>query len=114
MKDVIISSLYVCFKTSETVNDEFLLKYFETESFKKAVLNSVEGGIRSYLFYDNFAKINLYLPPNYDIAEQQKIADCLSSVDDLIMAQTNRLEALRSHKKGLMQQLFPNLDDHER
>lgn len=111
LKDVIISSLYVCFKTSETVNDEFLLKYFETESFKKAVLNSVEGGIRSYLFYDNFAKINLYLPPNYDIAEQQKIADCLSSVDDLIMAQTNRLEALRSHKKGLMQQLFPNINE---
>ena len=110
LKDVIISSLYVCFKTSETVNDEFLLKYFETESFKKAVLNSVEGGIRSYLFYDNFAKINLYLPPNYDTAEQQKIADCLSSVDNLIMAQTNRLEALRNHKKGLMQQLFPNIE----
>lgn len=110
LKDVIISSLYVCFKTSETVNDEFLLKYFETESFKKAVLNSVEGGIRSYLFYDNFAKINLYLPPNYDTAEQQKIADCLSSVDDLIAAQTNRLEALKAHKKGLMQQLFPNIE----
>lgn len=111
LKDIIISSLYVCFKTRETVNDDFLLKYFETESFNKAVLNSVEGGIRSYLFYDNFAKINLYLPPNYDTAEQQKIADCLSSVDDLITAQTNRLEALKNHKKGLMQQLFPNLDD---
>ena len=84
LKDIIISSLYVCFKTYETVNDEFLLKYFETESLKKAVLNSVEGGIRSYLFYDNFAKINLYLPPNYDTAEQQKIADCLSSLDELM------------------------------
>lgn len=44
-------------------------------------------------------------------AEQQKIADCLSSIDDLIMAQTNRLEALKAHKKGLMQQLFPNIDE---
>ena len=43
--------------------------------------------------------------------EQQKIANCLSSVDDLITAQTNRLEALRNHKKGLMQQLFPNIDE---
>lgn len=110
LKNIIISSLYICFKTRETVNDDFLLKYFETESFKKAVSNSVEGGIRSYLFYDNFAKINLYLPPNYDIAEQQKIADCLSSVDDLITAQTNRLEALKTHKKGLIQQLFPNVE----
>lgn len=49
------------------------------------------------------------LLPN--IQEQQKIADCLSSVDDLITAQTNRLEALRNHKKGLMQQLFPNIDE---
>lgn len=49
------------------------------------------------------------LLPN--IQEQQKIADCLSSIDDLIMAQTNRLEALKAHKKGLMQQLFPNIDE---
>jgi len=34
-------------------------------------------------------------------------------VDDLITIQTNRLEALKAHKKGLMQQLFPNIDDRE-
>ncbi|RYZ84687.1 MAG: restriction endonuclease subunit S [Proteobacteria bacterium] len=39
--------------------------------------------------------------------EQQKIAACLSSLDDLITAETEKLEALRAHKKGLMQQLFP-------
>ena len=39
--------------------------------------------------------------------EQQKIADCLSSLDDLIRAQGERIEALKQHKKGLMQQLFP-------
>ena len=40
--------------------------------------------------------------------EQQKIADCLSSLDDLISAQAQKLDALRTHKKGLMQQLFPS------
>jgi type I restriction enzyme, S subunit len=40
-------------------------------------------------------------------AEQQKIAECLSSVDELIAAQARKLDALKSHKKGLMQQLFP-------
>ena len=40
-------------------------------------------------------------------AEQQKIADCLSSLDELITAQTRKVEALKTHKKGLMQQLFP-------
>ena len=39
--------------------------------------------------------------------EQQKIADCLSSLDDLTRAEEARLEALQAHKKGLMQQLFP-------
>ncbi|WP_209426924.1 restriction endonuclease subunit S [Pararhodobacter sp. SW119] len=39
--------------------------------------------------------------------EQQKIADCLTALDDLIRAQGERIEALRAHKRGLMQQLFP-------
>ena len=43
--------------------------------------------------------------------EQQKIADCLSSIDELIAAQTQKLDALKAHKKGLMQQLFPSLDE---
>ncbi|WP_324023727.1 restriction endonuclease subunit S [Maribacter sp. BPC-D8] len=40
--------------------------------------------------------------------EQQKIADCLTSVDDFIEAQKTRIKVLKNHKKGLMQQLFPN------
>ncbi len=39
--------------------------------------------------------------------EQQKIADCLSSLDKLITTQAQKIEELKSHKKGLMQQLFP-------
>jgi type I restriction enzyme S subunit len=41
----------------------------------------------------------------------QRIADCLTSLDDLIAAQTQKLEALKTHKKGLMQQLFPSLEE---
>jgi type I restriction enzyme S subunit len=40
--------------------------------------------------------------------EQQKIANCLSSLDELITAQTRKIDALKTHKKGLMQGLFPN------
>ena len=43
--------------------------------------------------------------------EQQKIADCLSSLDDLITAQDRKIGSLKTHKKGLMQQLFPVLED---
>ena len=45
--------------------------------------------------------------------EQQRIADCLTSLDDLIAAQTQKLNALKTHKKGLMQQLFPSMEEVE-
>ena len=45
--------------------------------------------------------------PDFKTGEQQKIADCLSSVDELIAAQARKLDALKTHKKGLMQQIFP-------
>ena len=56
----------------------------------------------------NFASLNTFkinVPPNE--YEQQKIADCLSSLDDLIEATAQKVEALKEHKKGLMQRLFP-------
>ena len=46
-------------------------------------------------------------PPALSRPEQQKIADCLGSLDDLIAAEGRKLEALRQHKQGLMQQLLP-------
>ena len=45
--------------------------------------------------------------PSINTGEQQKIAGCLSSLDELITAQARKVDALKAHKKGLMQQLFP-------
>lgn len=52
-------------------------------------------------------QINDYLIDFPGINEQKKIADCLSSIDGLIAAETKKIESLKAHKKGLMQQLFP-------
>ena len=43
----------------------------------------------------------------WSIVEQQRIASCLTTLDALITAETQKLDALKTHKKGLMQQLFP-------
>lgn len=61
------------------------------------------GGVPS-LSKTTINKINIYIPK---IPEQQKIADCLSSIDELIDAESRKLKALEKYKKGLMQKLFP-------
>lgn len=55
----------------------------------------------------SFEEFEVYAIENYD--EQQKIADCLSSLDELIEATSRKVEILKDHKKGLMQQLFPKI-----
>jgi type I restriction enzyme S subunit len=49
--------------------------------------------------------------PFPSLPEQHRIANCLTSLDDLIAAQTQKLEALKTHKRGLMQQLFPSPEE---
>lgn len=61
------------------------------------------GGVPS-LSKTTINKINIYIP---EIPEQQKIADCLSYIDELIDAESRKLKALEKYKKGLMQKLFP-------
>ena len=59
----------------------------------------------------DFSKIAILLPEPK--AEQERIATCLSSLDALITAETQKHEALKTHKKGLMQQLFPAPTEHQ-
>ena len=60
----------------------------------------------AHLGSSRFSALRLTWPRS--LAEQQRIATCLSSLDALISAETQKLEALKTHKKGLMQQLFPS------
>ena len=63
----------------------------------------------AHLGSSRFSALELAWPPTF--AEQQRIASCLTSLDDLIAAQIQKLEALKTHKKGLMQQLFPSPEE---
>lgn len=77
----------------------YSLDYLKDLLAKKAVKSTVLS-LRLPIV-ENFL---ISFPP---VPEQQKIADCLSSLDELIAAQTRKVDALKTHKKGLMQQLFP-------
>ncbi len=103
-KEVIVSSLYEVFQTNDEVDDPFLWQWFHTDVFHKMVLNVQEGGVRQYFFYDKLKECTIYLPsPD----EQKKIAECLEAEDRIISAQEQKVKSLKAHKKGLMQQLFP-------
>lgn len=64
----------------------------------------VKGAGIPHIYYSDFKNENVPVPTP---KEQQKIASCLSSLDDLITAHSQKLDLLKDHKKGLMQNLFP-------
>ncbi len=74
-------------------------------NLRSALLSQVQSSAMSYIKLPMLQEYGLLIPPAFK--EQQKIASCLSSIDDLITAQSQKVEALKTHKKGLMQQLFP-------
>lgn len=89
-------------------NAKFIYQLFQTNAYQSqveadlgATINSING--------NQLKKFEFCIPELRQ--EQQKIADCLSSLDDLITAQTEKIDALKTNKKWLMQQLFPREDE---
>ena len=74
---------------------------------QKIDLNKYCGGAVPSVSKSSLQSIKVVIP---SLLEQQKIVDCLSSLDELILAKSQRIDALKLHKKGLMQKLFPSLD----
>jgi type I restriction enzyme S subunit len=72
--------------------------------YSLGVISPGGAGRNRVLSKGDFLNLRVLLP---DTEEQRKIADCLNLVDDLIAAQARKVDALKTHKKGLMQQLFP-------
>jgi type I restriction enzyme, S subunit len=88
------------------LNPFLLNQYLISQNGQRQIDSFQAGGNRQGL---NFSQIRSFLIPlSQALSEQQKIADCLSSLDELIAAQACKVDALKNHKKGLMQQLFPH------
>lgn len=86
----------------------FFISFSQTNQYFSEIQAQASGSTRLRISRENLSNISI---PLASILEQQKIADCLSSIDELITLETQRLDALKTHKKGLMQQLFPSLDE---
>lgn len=102
----IMSPLYTVFRFKDSEND-FYEQYFKTNlwnNYLKTIANTGARFDRISISANDFMSMPMPVSSN---TEQQKIADCLSSIDDLISAEDKKLSALKDHKKGLMQKLFP-------
>ena len=105
----VMSPLYTVFKFKDRNND-FYHHYFKTTGWHAYMRQTSSTGARHDRMAIGSGAFMAMPLPVASPEEQQKIADCLTSLDDLIAAQTQKLEALKTHKKGLMQQLFPSAE----
>jgi type I restriction enzyme S subunit len=104
------SSAFVCFRLKEGFDANFLQGLFDQNVHGRQISRYITSGARSdgllNIRPDDFFSIKIPVP--LQIAEQQQIADCLSSIAVLITEESRKLEALKVYKKGLTRQLFPD------
>ena len=103
-KDVIISSLYEVFKTSDDVDDRLLWHWFKSPDFQKLIFQLQEGGVRLYFYYDKLCMGTVSLP---SLEEQRKIGQFFDSLDTLITLHQRKYEKLVNIKKSMLDKMFP-------
>ena len=87
-KNVIVSSLYEVFKTSEDVDDRLLWHWFKSPDFQKLIMQLQEGGVRLYFYYDKLCMGEVSLP---SLEEQRKIGKLFDTLDNLITLHQRQL-----------------------
>lgn len=98
----------VCRLISQKANRFLLFHLINRNSYFLAFDDGIK---QTNLKKDDVLSCPLLLPK--DLKEQQEIADVLSSTDELITAQSEKIEALKTHKKGMMQGLFLSIEEVE-
>ena len=88
-------------------NKYFVYSLINSPLFRATVEKAATGSTRKRIGLAELKSLPMRLPSR---AEQQKIADCLSALDALIAAQALKVSDLKTHKKGLLQQLFPGAE----
>ncbi|MFL0267902.1 restriction endonuclease subunit S [Candidatus Clostridium radicumherbarum] len=102
-ENVIVSSLYEVFKTSDDIDDRFLWHWFKSDLFPKFIERYQEGGVRMYFYYNKLCMCSLDLP---SIEEQRKIGKYFDKFDNLITLHQRKLEKLKKIKKSMLEKMF--------
>lgn len=101
-------NVFICFRLKVGYSNGFFQNCFESNFHGEQLKKHITSGARSNgllnISKENFFGVEI---PTPSLAEQKRIADCLSSLDELIAAQVRKVKALKIHKIGLIEQLFP-------
>lgn len=108
-EEAAVPSAFISFHFNDDYVSNFYKGYFDNNFHGRQLARFITSGARNdgLLNISSSDFFSIVLPTPKEKTEQQKIAECLSSFDDLITAEDKKLEALKVHKKGLMQKLFP-------
>ena len=102
-ENVIVSSLYEVFQTTDFVDDRFLWHWFKSDEFPKWIEKLQEGSVRLYFYYDKLCECQILLP---SVVEQRRIANYLDSIDMLIESNQRVFKSMLSVRRSLLQQMF--------
>ena len=103
-KNVIVSSLYEVFQTTENIDDRFMWHWFKSPDFQKLIEQLQEGGVRLYFYYDKLCMGTLSFPC---LEEQRRIGRYLDDLDHLITLHQRKCEKLKNIKKSMLEKMFP-------
>lgn len=102
-KNVIVSSLYEVFKTTDNVDDRFLWHWFKSNSFQHLIEQLQEGGVRLYFYYDKLCQGKIALP---SVDEQHLIGSYLDRLDMILLQYQQKQGKLKNIKKALLDKMF--------
>jgi type I restriction enzyme S subunit len=106
--EVAAPNVFIAFRLNADQVAEYFQFCFEKNIHGVQLKNHITSGARSNgllnVSKEQFFDVRIPTPPR---DEQQKIADCLTSLDEVIAARGRKVEALKAHKRGMMQRLFP-------
>lgn len=102
-ENVIVSSLYEVFKTTDDINDRFLWHWFKSDTFQKMIKQFQEGGVRLSFYYNKLCLCSIALP---NLKEQNLISVTLDKLDTLISLHKRKLEHLKHIKSAILEKML--------
>lgn len=99
----IVSPMYICFHTKQSLLPEYLEYFFDTRYFFNEMQKRLEGSVRLCLSWEGLCNIPIAVP---NIEEQQKVGNRISELARKISLEENYLELLKKQKQYLLKSMF--------